>query len=128
MKIPDNLFYTRTHEWASIEDGIATVGITEFAQQQLSDVTYIELPAVGDIFSAEEEAAVVESVKAASDIYSPVTGEVVEVNEDLPNRPELVNKDPYGEGWLFKVRLTVADDRDGLIGAAEYRELVPDAE
>lgn len=128
MKIPENLLYTRTHEWTAIEDGLATVGITGFAQQQLSDVTYVELPAVGDRFMPEDEAAVVESVKAASDIYAPVAGEVEEVNEELHEHPELVNKDPYGEGWLFKIRLTVADDRDELLSAEEYRKLIPDAE
>lgn len=128
MNIPENLLYTRTHEWASIAGGIATVGITDFAQHQLSDVTYVELPAVGASFKAEAEAAVVESVKAASDIYAPVAGEVVEVNEGLPDQPELVNSDPYGAGWLFKIRMTAAGDRDALLGAEEYRKLVPDAE
>ena len=127
MKVPEHLLYTRTHEWISIEDGLATVGITGFAAQQLDDVAYVELPAAGDRFMPGDEAAVVESVKAASDIYVPVAGAVEEVNGELHDHPELVSQDPYGEGWLFKIRLAVEDDHDGLLSEEEYRKLIPNA-
>ena len=125
MSIPQDLFYAKTHEWVSLDGGIATVGISDFAQSQLSDLTFIELPDVGTEFSAGDEAAVVESVKAAADVYAPVAGEVVEVNANLDDNPELVNKDAFGEGWLFKLKVVDEADVDNLLDPESYEELCP---
>ncbi len=123
--IPNELRYCRTHEWVScVEDGVVTVGITDHAQDQLGDLVFVELPEVGEAFEAETECAVVESVKAASDIYSPVGGEVTEVNEALMDSPELVNDDPYGDGWLFKIAITDEAELDSLLDADGYQEVV----
>jgi glycine cleavage system H protein len=122
MDIPDQLRYARTHEWVSEpEDDVVTVGISDFAQDQLGDVVFVELPSVGDRVSAGDAVAVVESVKTASDIYAPVAGEVVEVNGDLENAPEAINEAPYGGGWLFRLRADDASARDGLLDADAYR-------
>jgi len=120
--IPAELKYAKTHEWAKIEGDTATVGITHFAQEQLGDMTYVELPEVGDTFEAGEEMGSVESVKAASEIYAPVSGEVVAVNEALEDSPETVNKDPYGAGWLVKFK--VSGGADALLDAAAYEKIV----
>lgn len=123
--IPDDLLYTKTHEWVRLEDDEAVLGITHFAQSQLGDITFIELPKPGDTLSAGEEMGSVESVKAASEIYSPVNGEVMSVNDDLADTPEVVNEDPYGEGWLVRVRLAGgAVAADGLLSPEEYAELL----
>ena len=119
--IPSELRYTKSHEWVSDnENGTITVGITDHAQELLGDLVFVELPEVGKALEAEEACAVVESVKAASDIYAPVAGEVVEVNEALEEQPELINSDPYGEGWLFKVKVADSDSLDSLLSADEY--------
>ena len=118
MNIPQHLHYLKSHEWVSVEDDIATIGITDFAQDQLGDVVYVELPKVGKIVSSGETVAVVESVKTASDIYSPVSGEVLEVNSALENSPELLNESAYEKGWLFKVRLDTLSSE--LLDAAGY--------
>jgi glycine cleavage system H protein len=120
--IPKDLLYAKSHEWALIEGDVATVGITQFAQEQLGDLTYIELPEVGDTFEAGNEMGTVESVKAASEIYAPVSGEVIEVNAALADAPETVNQDPYGEGWLLKFK--ISSDPENLLSADEYEELV----
>jgi len=120
--IPKDLLYAKSHEWALIEGDVATVGITQFAQEQLGDLTYIELPEVGDTFEAGNELGTVESVKAASEIYAPVSGEVIEINAALADTPEIVNHDPYGEGWLVKFK--IASDPENLLSADEYEELV----
>jgi glycine cleavage system H protein len=125
MSIPQDLFYAKTHEWVSLDDGVATVGITDFAQKQLSDLTFVELPDIGANFGAGEEAAVVESVKAAADVYAPVAGEIVAVNTELDDSPELINKDPFGAGWLFKLKATDESEVDGLLDADTYEELCP---
>ncbi|HEC15360.1 MAG TPA: glycine cleavage system protein GcvH [Sedimenticola sp.] len=123
-EIPTDLRYCGTHEWVSgVEDGVVTVGITDHAQEQLGDLVFVELPEVGTPVEAEAECAVVESVKAASDIYSPVDGEVVEVNEALADSPELINDDPYGDGWMFKIRVADETDLDNLLDADGYREV-----
>ncbi len=124
MELPEDLKYTREHEWLSIEDGVATVGITDHAQEQLGEVVFVELPAAGDKVEKSEPFGVVESTKAVSDIYAPVSGEVAEVNDGLPDSPELVNEDPYGDGWMVKV--TIGDDADleDLMTADEYRQFV----
>jgi glycine cleavage system H protein len=125
MSVPQDLFYAKTHEWVSLNDGIATVGITDFAQSQLSDLTFVELPEVGTEFSAGDEAAVVESVKAAADVYAPVAGEVVEVNAELEDAPELINQDAFGGGWLFKLKVANESEVDNMLDAESYEELCP---
>ena len=121
MNIPTELQYLKSHEWVRIEGDIATVGITDFAQDQLGDVVFVELPIVGKTLTQGENAAVVESVKTASDIYSPVTGEVIEVNSSLVDEPENINAEPYGNGFLFKVKISVQPT--GLLDAAAYQEV-----
>ena len=106
MNHPENLMYTSEHEWVKIENNIATVGITDFAQGELGDVVFVELPSIGDSVMSGDEAAVVESVKAASEVYSPFTGEVIEINEALEDSPELVNSSPYDDGWFFKLKVS----------------------
>ncbi|WP_449287541.1 glycine cleavage system protein GcvH [Marinobacter sp. PE14] len=124
-EIPADLKYIETHQWVRVsDDGTATVGITDFAQEQLGDVVYIGVPDVGTTVNGGEEAGVAESVKSASDVFSPVTGEVIEVNESLEDEPEKVNEDPYGDGWLYKVRLEDAGELDGLMDSAAYAEHV----
>ena len=125
MSVPQDLFYAKTHEWVSLADGIATVGITDFAQSQLSDLTFVELPEVGTAFSAGDEIAVVESVKAAADVYAPIAGEVVEVNSDLEDSPELINKDAFEAGWLFKLKVVDESEVDNLLDPDSYEELCP---
>ena len=125
MSLPQDLFYAKTHEWVSLNDGIATVGITDFAQSQLSDLTFVELPEVGANFNSGDEAAVVESVKAAADVYAPVAGEVVEVNSVLEDEPDLINKDAFGDGWLFKLKVNDESDVDHMLDADSYEELCP---
>lgn len=125
MSIPQDLFYAKTHEWVSLDEGIATIGITDFAQSQLSDLTFVELPEVGTVFEAGDEAAVVESVKAAADVYAPVSGEVLEINEELEESPELINNDAFGKGWLFKLKVDNESDVDVLLDAESYEDLCP---
>ena len=123
--VPGELKYTRTHEWAQLmDDGTLLIGITEHAQDLLGDMVFVELPALGRKISAAQECAVVESVKAASDIYSPVAGEIIAVNEALTSNPELVNKDPYGEGWLMRLKPSNNADLDGLLTDTAYAELI----
>jgi glycine cleavage system H protein len=120
MSVPEDLKYAETHEWVRIDKTIGTVGITDHAQAELTDIVYVELPQVGAKVTAKQPAAVVESVKAASDIYSPVSGEVTEINRELESTPGLVNRGPYTEGWLFKVRLEEGADLSDLKDAAAY--------
>jgi len=115
-------YYTETHEWVTVQDSLATLGITDYAQAQLGDVVFLELPRVGKLLEAGDSFGVVESVKAASDLYSPVAGTVTEVNESLNATPELVNRDPYGEGWLIRVQLN-GDVGEGLLDEAGYKAL-----
>ncbi|WP_144823774.1 glycine cleavage system protein GcvH [Marinobacter piscensis] len=126
---PPDLKYIETHQWVRPDaDGTAVVGITDFAQEQLGDVVYIGVPEVGETVTGGEEAGVAESVKSASDVFSPVTGEVIEINEVLEDEPEKVNEDPYGEGWLFRVRLADQGELDGLMDSDAYAEHVETAE
>ena len=123
--VPTELKYTKTHEWVQLmDDGTLRVGITEHAQDLLGDMVFVELPAIGRRVTAGQECAVVESVKAASDVYSPLTGEVLTVNETLVSNPELVNKDPYGEGWLLCLKPGNSADLNGLLTATAYAELI----
>ncbi len=116
--VPDTLWYTKNHEWLSVADGVGTVGITDHAQNELTDIVFVELPEAGKELVEGTACAVVESVKSASDIYAPGSGEVVEVNPALADNPALVNDDPYGEGWFFKLRIT--SEAEGLFDAAGY--------
>lgn len=120
-KVPEDFKYVSTHEWASKgEDGVVTVGITHHAQSLLGDIVYIELPHAGASVRKGEECAVVESVKAASDIYSPLSGEIIAINEDLQETPGLVNEDPYGLGWIFRLKLIKPEEYDSLLSAKDY--------
>jgi glycine cleavage system H protein len=121
--IPVDLKYSKTHEWVRVkEDGTVTVGISDSAQDQLGDMVFIEVPEVGQTVTAEEACAVVESVKAASDVFSPVSGEVVEVNELLAEAPETINQDAYEDGWIFRIRLAAPEELDALMDADAYAE------
>lgn len=125
--IPKELRYTSTHEWVRPEgDGVFTVGITEHAQDLLGDMVFLDLPDVGDEFAAGDDCAVAESVKAASDIYAPIGGEIVEINEALEDAPETVNSDAYGDGWLFKIKAEDAGEVDGLLDAEGYAGVIED--
>lgn len=120
--IPADLKYVASHEWLKLEDdGIITVGITDHAQDLLGDVVFVELPEVGREVSADEEIAVVESVKAASDVYAPIAGEIVEINDELVDSPELANEDPYDKAWFFKIKPANVADYDELLSAEEYQ-------
>ncbi|WP_113907996.1 glycine cleavage system protein GcvH [Aliidiomarina celeris] len=126
-QVPKELKYAPSHEWLRDEgDGTYTVGITEHAQELLGDMVFVELPEVGDNVAAGDDCAVAESVKAASDIYAPVGGEVVAINEDLEDSPELVNSDPYGDGWLFKIKIDDDSDLANLLDADGYSESIAD--
>ena len=121
--VPSELKYVSSHEWIREEgDGVVTIGITDYAQESLGDVVFVETPDVGAEVSAGDDAGVVESVKAASDIYAPLSGTVIEVNEELVDAPENVNNDPYGDGWFFKLKLSDAAELDDLLSAEEYQE------
>ena len=126
MEFPDNLHYTKEHEWVRVEeDGSVVVGITDYAQEQLGDIVFVELPAVSeDPVQKDEPFAVVESVKAVSDVYAPLTGRVAEVNDELPNSPEVINQDPDGDGWMLRMELDNKAEIDELLSAAEYEALV----
>ena len=124
---PSELKYASSHEWARLEeDGTVTIGITDHAQEALGDVVFVETPEVGDNLAAGDEAGVVESVKAASDIYAPIAGEVIAVNEALEEEPELVNGDSYNDGWFFKLKPSDVSELDSLMNAAEYNEVCED--
>ncbi len=121
MNIPADLRYSEHDEWIRVEDDeVIAVGITDFAQDQLSDIVYVELPEVGDHYDQGEAYGVVESVKAASDVYMPATGEILAINADLEDAPEIVNKDPYGKGWFVRIKLDDASELDGLMDAGAY--------
>lgn len=121
---PDELHYTKDHEWIRVEGDTGTVGITSFAQEQLGDVVHVQLPRVGEKFSAHDTFGEVESVKTFSELFLPVSGEILEINEGLEDTPELVNNSPYGDGWMVKVRLSDKGEIDGLLSASEYEDFV----
>lgn len=124
MNVPDELFYTEEHEWVMVEGETATIGITDYAQEELGDVVFVELPDVGDAFTAKESFGSVESVKAVSEIFSPVSGEVIEVNESLTDAPETVNEDPYGDGWMIRLQLENPGELDSLMSPDDYKEFL----
>lgn len=120
--VPEDLQYSKDHEWIRVEGDVGTIGITDHAQNSLGDVVYVELPKVGESFAAHESFGSVESVKAVSEIFTPVSGEVIEVNESLHDEPEKVNTDPYGEAWMIRVRLSSPGEVDSMLTAAEYED------
>ncbi len=124
MEIPEDLQYTEEHEWVLVEDDIATVGITDYAQSELGDVVYVELPQVGDLVQQMEPFGTIEAVKTVADLFAPVSGEVIEVNTLLEESPHRVNEDPYGEGWLIKVKMSDPSELENLLSAEEYSNLV----
>jgi glycine cleavage system H protein len=124
MQVPDTLRYSEEHEWVLVEGDVATIGITDHAQEELGDIVFVELPAVGTVLTKAATLGVVESVKAVSDVYAPIGGTVTSVNDELTTKPETINDDPYGAGWMVKVTLTDAGEVAGLMTAAQYREFV----
>jgi glycine cleavage system H protein len=124
MNIPANLKYTKEHEWIAIEGDVATIGITDFAQSELGDIVYVEIETVGETLSKDEVFGSVEAVKTVSDLFMPVSGEILEFNSELESNPEAVNKDPYGSGWMIKVHVSDTSELDGLMDAAAYQDLV----
>ena len=123
MNIPVNLKYTKDHEWISIEGDVATVGITDFAQGELGDIVYVEIEKIGENFLKEEVFGTVEAVKTVSDLFMPVTGEIIDINEKLNEKPELVNEDPYGQGWMIKIKLNNSGTPD-LLNSDQYKKLI----
>ncbi len=126
-KIPDELKYSEQHEWISMEGGVGTIGITDYAQAELGDIVFVELPEVGDRLEKGQAFGTVEAVKTVEDLYSPVGGEVVEVNDTLEESAEQVNADPYADGWMIKIKLDSGGELDELLSADGYRELIEDA-
>jgi glycine cleavage system H protein len=124
MEFPEGLKYSKEHEWVLVEGSTATIGITEFAQEELGDIVYVELPEVGEKIVKDDPFGAVESVKAVSDVYAPVSGAVLEINDILPDNPETINDDPYGDGWMIRVELSDVDDLKDLMDADEYAEYV----
>jgi glycine cleavage system H protein len=124
MEIPEELKFTEDHEWVLVEDDVATVGVTDFAQESLGDIVFVELPNVGTKLEAGKAFGVVESVKAVSDIYAPVSGQVVEINEELPDAPEVINTSPYEDGWMIKIKLDEPAELDNLMDADAYQQFL----
>lgn len=124
MKFPDTLRYTKEHEWVKVDGATGTVGITDFAQSELGDVVYVELPSLGAKLEQGKSFGTIEAVKAVSDLYAPVSGEVVEINKELSVKPELVNQQPYDAGWMVKVKISKAAELGELLDAAKYQELI----
>lgn len=124
MNIPSELKYTKDHEWVKLEDDIATVGITDFAQGELGDIVYVEVETLDETLNKDEVFGTVEAVKTVSDLILPLSGEIIEFNEALEDAPEKVNSDPYGEGWMVKIKIGDASEVDALLSAAEYKEVI----
>ncbi|MEO0275603.1 MAG: glycine cleavage system protein GcvH [candidate division WOR-3 bacterium] len=124
MVVPEDLKYTKEHEWAKIEGDIATIGITDFAQSELSDIVYVELPAVGTMVEQMQPFGSIEAVKTVADLYAPLSGEVIEVNEELETNPGIINEDPYGLGWMIKIRITNPEEIQNLLSPEEYKKLI----
>ena len=120
--VPENLHYSKDHEWVRVEGDTAVIGITDHAQNQLGDVVYVELPKVGDSFAANDSFGSVESVKAVSEVFTPVTGQITAINDSLNDEPEKVNKDSYGDGWMIKMKMSIPGEVDSLLSAAEYED------
>jgi glycine cleavage system H protein len=124
MSVPADAHYTKEHEWVRIEDGIAVIGITDYAQGELGDIVFVELPKVGAKFKQMEVFGTIEAVKAVSDLFAPVGGEVVSVNDELANKPEFINKEPYGKGWMIKIKMGDSSEYDRLLSDTDYRQKI----
>jgi glycine cleavage system H protein len=124
MNVPANLKYTKDHEWVRVEGDVAVIGITDFAQHELGDIVYVEIETVGETLEKEEVFGSVEAVKTVSDLFMPLSGEVLELNDNLDGNPELVNSDPYNEGWMVKVKISNVNELDGLLDSESYKELI----
>jgi glycine cleavage system H protein len=124
MNIPENLLFTQDHEWILLEDGLACVGITEFAQGELGDVVFVEIETAGETLEKGEIFGTVEAVKTVSDLFMPVSGEVIEVNTELADKPELVNNDPFGKGWMIRIKVTDKTELAGLLSPSDYRKMI----
>ena len=125
---PEELRYTSSHEWVRVDGDVGTIGITDYAQKELGEIVYLELPEIGHVFNADEEFGTVESVKAVSELFTPVSGEIVDVNKGAVNEPGIVNDDPFGDGWLIKMKLTTDEEVQKLMSADEYAEYVKQEE
>lgn len=123
---PENYLYSREHEWVRVDEGVCVLGITEFAQEELGEVVYVELPEVGQVFDAGDEIGTIESVKAVAEVYTPVAGEIVEVNESVADDPEMLNDDPHKDGWLVKIQFSSDNDLKELMNAEEYARFIED--
>ncbi len=124
MNIPSELKYTKDHEWTKLDGDVVTIGITDYAQGELGDVVFVELPAIGDVVSQDETFGTIEAVKAVADLLSPLSGEVVEINETLGDQPDIANSDPYGDGWLVKIKIPDEDEWSGLMSDNDYKDLI----
>ncbi len=124
MNLPDNLKYTDDHEWVDIKDDIAIIGITDFAQSELGDIIFVEFPDTGISINQKDTVGTLEAVKTVADIYSPVTGEVLEINDNLESNPELINEDPYQNGWILKIKIKNINELDGLLSNSDYEKLI----
>jgi len=125
---PTDYLYSREHEWIRVDNDVCVLGITEFAQQELGEVVFVELPEVGHLFDSSEEIGTIESVKAVAEVYTPVAGEILEINDSVVDDPELINEDPHGEGWLVKIRFSSAADLKSLMNAEQYEEFTKSGE
>tara|TARA_Y100001936_G_scaffold200775_1_gene202758 strand:- start:30 stop:410 length:381 start_codon:yes stop_codon:yes gene_type:complete len=124
MNLPENLKYTDDHEWVSIKDDIAIIGITDFAQSELGDIIFVEFPDTGMSINQKDSVGTLEAVKTVADIYSPVTGEVIEINDNLESSPELINEDPYEKGWILKIKISNKDELDSLLSNSDYEKMI----
>ena len=124
MNLPENLKYTDDHEWVSVKDDVAIIGITDFAQSELGDIIFVEFPDTGMSINQKDSVGTLEAVKTVADIYSPVTGEVIEVNDNLESSPELINEDPYEEGWILKIKISNKDELGGLLSNSDYEKMI----
>jgi len=128
VNVPEELKYTKEHEWLKAEEGLATIGITDYAQSELGDIVFVELPQVGDAVSQGEPFGTIEAVKTVADLFSPVSGEVSELNPKIEEDPAVMNKDPYGEGWMMKIKMSEASQADSLLSPTDYRALIEKTE
>lgn len=124
MNVPDNLLYTEEHEWVALEDDIATIGISDYAQSELGDIVFVELPSVGDSITKGDSFGTIEAVKAVSDLFAPMSGEVIEVNENLSDNPEIINESPYEEGWMIRIRVSDVSEQEMLLTAESYTDII----
>ena len=124
MKIPENLRYTKEHEWAKMENDMVLIGITDYAQNELGDIVFVELPKIGDTAESMKPCGSIEAVKSVSDIYAPVSGEIIEINQELESNPQLINQDPYGEGWIVKIKMSNPQEWDQLLSPKDYKDLI----